>query len=110
MSKILILGAQGSGKSTSIGNIPELKIEGLNPAETFIIGCTNKGLPFAGWMRLYPRAKVKLKPGTKQIIELAPTGNYYQTNDANNVAILVKLINETREEIKNIVIDDKNAA
>jgi len=108
MSKILILGAQGSGKSTSIGNIPELKIKGLDPKETFIIGCTNKGLPFGGWVKLYPKAKVRFKQGTKQIIDLAPTGNYYQTNDANNVATLIKLINGTREEIKNIVIDDSN--
>lgn len=108
MSKIMILGSQGSGKSTSIGNIPELNIKGLDPKETFIIACTNKGLPFKGWIKSYPRVKVKVKVGTSIITEISPTGNYYQTTDAMNVARLISLVNVTRKEIKNIVIDDSN--
>ena len=33
---IAIIGNSGSGKSTSMGQIPELGIKGLNPKETFI--------------------------------------------------------------------------
>ena len=46
MAKILMLAKSGFGKSTSLGNIPELEIEGLDPKETFIISCVNKPLPF----------------------------------------------------------------
>jgi uncharacterized protein YfkK (UPF0435 family) len=107
MSKVLILGATGSGKSTSIGNIPELNIEGLNPKETFIIGCSSKGLPFKGWMKNYPREKVKLN-AQGIIIDIAGQGNYYMTNVGENVAQLITLINTKRQDINNIVIDDLN--
>ena len=106
MSKILILGATGGGKSTSIGKIPKLNIEGLNPKETFIIGCSNKALPFAGWKRDYPRAKANIVSGV--VKDITPTGNYYVSNVGSNVAELIRLINEKRTDIKNILIDDAN--
>ena len=65
-------------------------------------------MPFRGWTTSYPRAKVKVKPNTSSIIDLSPTGNYYQTNDANNVSALLGLITTKRPEIKNIVLDDSN--
>ena len=34
---ISVVGDSGSGKSTSIGQFPELGIQGLDPKETFII-------------------------------------------------------------------------
>ena len=50
MSELIgIVGASGTGKSTSMGNIPELGIEGLNPEETFVINVMGKPLPFRGW-------------------------------------------------------------
>ena len=48
MAKILILAKSGFGKSTSIGEIPELGIKGLDPKETYLISCVNKPLPFRG--------------------------------------------------------------
>ena len=35
--KALILAKSGFGKSTSIGEIPELGIKGLDPKETYLI-------------------------------------------------------------------------
>lgn len=97
MSKILVLAESGMGKSSSLGKIPQLNIEGLNPKETFIIACANKGLPFAGWMRDYK----KITPPSLS------TGNYYYTNDPNVVADLIKALAK-KEGIRNIVIDDSN--
>ncbi|MBQ5476117.1 MAG: hypothetical protein IIT65_15935 [Lachnospiraceae bacterium] len=42
---IAIVGASGSGKSTSVRN--------LNPEETFIINVASKPLPFKGWKTNY---------------------------------------------------------
>ena len=106
MSKILILGATGGGKSTSIGNIPELKIEGLKPSETFIIACSNKALPFGGWKRNYTRAKVNMV--NKVIKDVTQTGNYYVSNTGSNVAELISVVNKNRPDIKTILIDDAN--
>ena len=106
MSKILILGATGSGKSTSIGNIPELNIKGLDPKKTFIIACSNKALPFRGWIADYKKAKVKMV--SKAITDITPDGNYYVTNIGSNVAELISVINKEREDIETILIDDAN--
>ena len=48
MPKVLVLAPSGFGKSTSLGQIPELGIKGLNPEETFLISVTSKPLPFKG--------------------------------------------------------------
>ena len=48
MAKIMILAKSGFGKSTSIGEIPELGIKGLDPKATFLISAVNKPLPFRG--------------------------------------------------------------
>jgi hypothetical protein len=95
MSKILVLAESGMGKSTSLGNVPELNIEGLDPKETFIIACANKGLPFAGWMNNYKKGKEPMD------------GNYWYTNDANTVATGIKVLAKS-ERIRNIVVDDTN--
>jgi len=107
MAKVLILGESGSGKSTSIGKSTELKIQGLNPTETFIIACSNKDLPFRGWKTLYPQAKVR-KNEQNLVVDLAPEGNYYYTNIGANAATLINLISAKRDDIKNIVLDDSN--
>ena len=108
MAKILVLGQSGSGKSTSIGAIPDLGIKGLNPTETFVIACASRALPFAGWMVKYQRAKVKFQPGSNTVIDIAPEGNYFQTNNPAAVANLISLISTKRDDIKNIVLDDLN--
>lgn len=99
MSKILVLAQSGFGKSTSIGNIPELGIKGLDPAETFVITATNKPLPFRGSQKVYitvPEGQPPMK------------GNRYITSEGLKIAKAIKFISENRPEIKTIVIDDAN--
>lgn len=95
MSKILILGQTGSGKSTSIGAIPELGHKGLKPEETFIISCTNKPLPFKGSDKMYPIGTPK-------------EGRRYITNNGLNISKAIQFINAGRPDIRTIVIDDLN--
>ena len=97
MARILVLAESGMGKSTSLGKVEILNIEGLDPKQTFIVNCSgsNKGLPFPGWMKQY---KVGTPPDA---------GNYYQTTDASVVAKIVKIMSQ-KDHIKNIVIDDAN--
>lgn len=96
MSKILVLAPTGFGKSTSIGCIPELKIEGLDPKKTYLFSCVNKPLPFRGAKSKY----VVTTPG-----EIAK-GNRIITNDAKVIAECINLLIGSPYE--NIVIDDMN--
>ena len=79
----LVLGASGTGKSTSLRN--------LDPAKTLLIQCINKPLPFraAEW-----------KPCTKE----SPNGNVLRTSKPD--AILRAMQNSTQEIV---VIDDYQA-
>jgi hypothetical protein len=89
MSELVgIVGASGTGKSTSMGHIPELGIAGLNPEETFVINVMGKPLPFKGWKAKYEDGK-----------------NYFSTTDAKTIlAALAKI--KDMPNIKNIVLDD----
>ena len=89
---ILVLGGSGTGKSSSIGTIPELGIQGLPPEETALINVKNKPLPFRGSMKKYS------KP-------ISQGGNYACINSAE---IIVKVIASlvARQDIKYIVLDD----
>lgn len=83
----LIIGESGTGKSTSLCK--------LDPTETFIINVLDKPLPFRGYKKNY----CKLSPdGTE--------GNYYASDDYSKIMRVIKLVNEKRPEIKNLVIDD----
>ena len=84
---LLIIGESGTGKSTSMSS--------LNPAETFVINVLDKPLPFRGYKKNY----IKLSAD-------GSTGNYYATDDYSNIIRVIKLINNKRPDIKNIVIDD----
>src|SRR6056300_1456915 len=105
MSKILILAESGFGKTSSIGpitkqqfeaaGIQDAEIKGLNPKETFIISATNKGLPIPNWKNIYPVGN----PGQ---------GNFFVTNNGNEIAQAIIHVNANRQEIKNIVFDDSN--
>lgn len=83
--KILILGESGSGKTTSLRNIP--------PKDMFIINVIGKDLPFKGWKKnftLYSKDN--------------PEGNMYITN---NASVILKLFTKLKElPYKYIVIDD----
>jgi hypothetical protein len=97
MAKVLVLGASGFGKSTSIGQIAELGIKGLKPEETFIISATSKPLPFKGSQTQYPVGKPS-----------EPTARRYISNIGVNVAAVIKYVIDNRKDIKNIVVDDAN--
>ena len=90
---IIVIGDSGSGKSTSIGNIEELGIKGLNPEETVIINVKGKPLPFHGW---------KTKYGGK----ISEGGNYFASVDSAEIIKVMLYISQNRPEIKNVVIDD----
>jgi hypothetical protein len=85
--EILIVGASGTGKSTSV--------EYLNPEETFIINVINKPLPFRGWKNNY-------KPFSKDNLK----GNYYYTDNTKLIIEMMKYISDNMSHIKNIIIDD----
>lgn len=79
----LVLGASGTGKSTSLRN--------LDPAKTLLIQCIKKPLPFraAGW---------------KTRLCLKSEGNVIQTSDP---AIIEKCLRQSHADI--VVIDDYQA-
>lgn len=79
----LVLGASGTGKSTSLRN--------LDPAKTLLIQCINKPLPFksAEW-----------KPCTKD----NPSGNVIRTS---NPATILRAMQGSTQEV--LVIDDYQA-
>lgn len=100
MARILVLAESGFGKSTSIGEIPELNHTGLIPEETLLISCTNKGLPFKGWKSKY-----------KQIgkdASGAVTGNLLMSNNPQAIIKTIEYFLKNKPEIKNYVIDDLN--
>jgi hypothetical protein len=84
---VLIIGESGSGKSTSLRN--------LNPEETLILNVLDKPLPFRGYRKNY----TKLSPdGTE--------GNYYACDDYQRILKVIRTVNTSRPEIKNLIIDD----
>lgn len=84
-SKLIgIVGATGTGKSTSI--------KYLNPEETYIINVAKKELPFKGSDKLYNAA----------------SKNYKEVDDAVEITRLLHTISEKAPHIKNIIIEDSN--
>ncbi len=93
MPAIAIVGTSGTGKSSSMGQIPELGIEGLDPKETVIINVAGKDMPFKGWVKNYTGHP---KDG----------GNYFESSNADDIAKGITFISEKMPHIKNIVLDD----
>ena len=84
-SKLIgIVGATGTGKSTSIKH--------LDSKETYIINTAKKELPFKGADKLYN----------------AENKNYKEVDDINEITRLLRTISEKAPHIKNIVIEDSN--
>jgi hypothetical protein len=84
-SKLIgIVGATGTGKSTSIKH--------LDSKETYIINVAKKELPFKGSEKLYN----------------AENRNYKEVDDANEITRLLRTISEKAPHIKNIIIEDSN--
>lgn len=86
MSKaILILGESGTGKSTSLRNLP--------PAETFIVNVLGKSLPFRGSRKNYTSF-------------VKGQGNMFESDDYIRIKDCVLYVNAYRPEVKYLVIDD----
>lgn len=85
-----IVGETGSGKSTSLRN--------LNPEHTFIINVSGKPLPLKGWKKRY-------KPLT-QVADKKFEGNLYNTSNVDKISQVLKLINATMPQIRQVIIDD----
>lgn len=101
MAKTLVLANSGFGKSTSIGNIPQLEIKGLNPEETYVISCTSKPLPFPGSKKAYPQTSYNPKKA-----ESIKSGRRVISDNPSTInSALLGLI---KSPFKNIVIDDFN--
>ena len=87
-NSILIIGDSGTGKSSSIRNLP--------PEETFLINVVSKPLPFRGYAKKY----TKLSPD-------GLSGNYYCTDQGElTIKRVINTINTKRSEIKYLIIDD----
>ena len=85
MSKaILIIGESGSGKTTSLRNLP--------PEETFYIDADGKGLSWKGWRNQYNKQKK----------------NYIKTDDPDMVYKLMEEIHSKQKQFKYLIIDTLN--
>lgn len=87
---IAIVGASGSGKTTSLRN--------LDPKETFIINVTGKPLSFRGWKAKYQTIH-KNEDGKWE-------GNYYASASADSIIKILTIVNKGMPHIKQVVIDD----
>ena len=87
-NSVLIIGASGSGKSTSIRN--------LNPKTTFIISALDKPLPFKGYKKNYTHLK-----GWND-----KDGNYMASDDWQRIIKCIQMIDQERPEITTLIIDD----
>lgn len=84
-SKLIgIIGATGTGKSTSIKH--------LDSKETYIINTAKKELPFKGAEKLYN----------------TENKNYKEVDEITEITRLLKTISEKAPHIKNVVIEDSN--
>lgn len=88
---IAVVGASGSGKSTSLRN--------LDPETTFIINVAGKPLPFKGFKKNYKQ--LVQNPETKKF-----EGNLYNTSDVAKIGQVLRVIDKTRPEIRTVVIED----
>ena len=88
-SGILVMGHSGTGKSTSLRNLP--------PEETFIFNVVGKPLPFRGWKKNYSLASKD-----------NPEGNMFNSDKPQQIISLMNKISKDKEHIKYIVIDDSN--
>ena len=85
--ELLIVGASGTGKSTSIENLPE--------EATFIVNVGQKALPFRKSKSKYPAWNTE-----------NPQGRMVSTDSSNNILQILNYIDEKRPEVKYVIIDD----
>ena len=82
---ILIMGEPGTGKTSSLRNIP------VN--EHYYIDCDGKGLNYKGWKNDYSKEKK----------------NYFKCDDTDNVAKALKIVSEKRLDIHYVTVDTINS-
>jgi len=95
---VAVVTESGFGKTTSLGKIPELGIEGLDPKKTFIINVKDKPLPFRGWKNLYKRVDITKGPPKE--------GNYLGSSNPYDIIKVMNYVDKNRPDIENLVIDD----
>jgi ABC-type phosphate/phosphonate transport system ATPase subunit len=92
MAELLgIVGNSGSGKTTSLRN--------LDPTKTMVISTTGKPFSWKNWKRDYKKLHKDPETGKWE-------GNYYVTSNVNNIATVLKIVNQQRTEIQTVVLDD----
>ena len=92
MSQIIGIGGYSNcGKSSSLAT--------LDPETTFIISCTPKQLTIPGFRRKYKKL---------EIVDGKPVGNWFFSNDFNQVTKIVKIVDKKMPHVKTLVIDDAN--
>lgn len=90
-SLICVCGSSNAGKSTSL--------KYLNPKETFIVSCTNKQLQIPGAKKKYQKARVE----NGNLV-----GNWFVSNNYENINKIVNIVSTKRADIKTVVLDDIN--
>jgi len=95
---VAVVTESGFGKTTSLGQIPELGIIGLKPEETFLINVKSKPLPFRGWKNKYKAVNISQGPPKE--------GNYLATTNPYDIVKVISYVSANRKDIKHIVIDD----
>lgn len=93
MSAICIAGESSTGKSTSIGEVPEYNIKGLPPEKTVYINIAKKDLPFRGWRSKYNGS-------------ISEGGNYLESSSAKTISDAITYCSVKRTDIEYIIVDD----
>jgi len=96
--QIGIVGFSGTGKSSSLRN--------LNPEETFVITPSKESLPFKGAKKSYTvTGNPKLTFGETDD-KGNVGGNVYKTKSLTTLTKCIKVLSDSRPEIKVIVVED----
>ena len=106
MAKILILAKSGFGKTTALCGRKKFGIEGLNPAETFLIQCANRELANLDYKLI---DGVTSADSLKNVIgngNRIQVGNISGLEKFKTVAKAIEML--AQSPFKNIVIDDFN--
>lgn len=115
MAKILVLAKSGFGKTTSYCGREKLGIKGLNPEETYVIQCINRGVPNPKFKLVSGQISISNLGKTNQSLnnsDILATGNRLQVDGLTGLdrfAAVAEVINLLKDSpYKNIVIDDFN--
>lgn len=105
---IVIAGDTGSGKSSSMCTLPEIKTKGLNPKYTRYVNVLNKHLPMRDSLKVYNKVAIEVKKadGTMSIIPPKHT----VSRDYNTILLLcintAAAVEKQANKAFEIVIDD----